>query len=134
MAQCQTKPSGRCTMDPSCLPGDCYMYRVLSQERAAETKVTTPDPTILADLVGEPMVYQRGPYTEKEPWERTKLAMLNAVLDTMVPGARIVVDRDANGKAVDIHLGRVEKVFDRPRDLPHCLRELAEWLDGGPGA
>ncbi|MFO0958742.1 MAG: hypothetical protein U0800_15140 [Isosphaeraceae bacterium] len=131
MAQCQTKPSGRCTMEPPCPPGDCYMYRVLSQERAAETKATTPEPALVGELCGSSLTYKRGPYTEKEPWDRTKLAILNAVLDTMEPGARLVVDRDDQGHPTAIHLGKVEKIFSRPRDLPHCLRELADWLDGG---
>lgn len=134
MAQCQTNPNGRCTMEPPCLPGDCYMYRILSQERAAETKVTTPDTAITVELIGSPLTYRRGPYTEREPWDRTKLGLVNAVLDTLVPGARLVVDRDSAGHPLGVHLGRVSKIFDRPRDVARCLRELADWLDGGQQA
>jgi hypothetical protein len=118
-------------MEPPCEPGDCYMYRVLSQERAAETKVATPDASIAVELVLGRLSYQGGPYIEREPWDRTKLAMLNAVLDTLVPGARLMIDHDDRGTPVGVHLGRVGKVFDRPRDVANCLRELADWLDGG---
>jgi hypothetical protein len=52
---------------------------------------------------------------------------INAVIDTLVPGARLAVD-DNSGQP-RVYLGRT-RVWDRPRNLAASLRELADWLDG----
>jgi hypothetical protein len=132
MAQCQTNPEGRCTMEPPCPPGECYLGSVLAKEHASATGPVPEDPSIARELAGSELSYRRGPYTEDEPWERTKLALVNAVLDTVVPGARLVIEPDARSDGpLRVYLGRGE-VWQRPRDLARSLRELADCLESGP--
>ncbi|MFO0952919.1 MAG: hypothetical protein U0835_17565 [Isosphaeraceae bacterium] len=129
MAQCQTNPDGRCTMEPPCPVGECYLYAVLVREHVSDTRTVAEDPGLARELADTSIAYRRGPYTEKEPWERTKLALVNAVLDTVMPGVRLVVER---GDSPRVYLGRIAHTFERPRDLPASLREIADCLDGGP--
>lgn len=128
--QCQTNPEGSCMMEPHCPPGQCYLNEVLTQEHEAAVGPIAEDPSVARYLIGASLPYDRSPSTEKEPWERTKISLLNAVLDTLVPGARLVVEIDPQtGEPTRVYLGR-GKAQNRPRDLAGSLRELAECLDG----
>ncbi|QDV35776.1 hypothetical protein [Tautonia plasticadhaerens] len=130
MAQCQTNPDGRCTMEPPCPPGECYLGSVLMKEHAAAAASVREDPTVARYLAGVTLPYAREPVVEGEQWERTKLSLLNAVLDTLVPGARLVVEAEEDsGEPRRVYLGR-GPAFDRPRDLAATLRQLADRLDG----
>jgi len=126
MAQCQTNQDGRCLLEPPCPVGECYMYSVLSKEHSEETRAVREDPTIGRELAESFIAFKRGPYTEHEPWERSKLALLNALLDTMIPGARIIIEK---GETPRVSFGKT-KPFDRPRDLARSLREIADCLEG----
>ena len=131
MAQCQTNPEGRCTMEPPCPTGECYLYAVLSKEHTEETRTVIEDLSVAKALVAGELRYNRGPYTEKEPWNRSKLDLVNALIDTLVPGARLVVEPDEQtGAPARVYLGRTY-IFDRPRDLAASLRELADCLTPG---
>lgn len=131
MAQCQTNPDGRCTMEPPCPPGECYLGSVLMREHAAVASSVQEDPTVARYLAGVTLSYAREPVIEGERWERTKLSLLNAVLDTLVPGARLVVEAEEDsGEPRRVYLGR-GRAFSRPRDLAASLRQLADSLDGG---
>lgn len=126
MAQCQTNQDGRCLLEPPCPVGECYMYMVLNKEHSEETRAVREDPSVGKELAESFIAFKRGPYTEHEPWERSKLALVNAVLDTLIPGARLVVEAGANPR---VSLGKT-KAFDRPRDLVRSLREIADCLEG----
>ncbi|RUL82080.1 hypothetical protein [Tautonia sociabilis] len=131
MAQCQTNPEGRCTMEPPCPPGECYLGSVLMKEHAAVAASVEESPGVARFLAGVSLPYVREPIIEGEEWERTRLALLNAVLDTLVPGARLVVEADEEtGEPKRVYLGK-GRAFPRPRDLPGTLRQLADCLDGG---
>ncbi|MEW4570281.1 hypothetical protein AB1L88_20635 [Tautonia sp. JC769] len=131
MAQCQTNPDGRCTMEPPCPPGECYLGSVLLKEHAAVAASVEEQPSIARYLAGVTLPYARPPIIEGEEWERTKLALINAVLDTLVPGGRLVVEsNEETGEPHRVYLGR-GKAYPRPRSLPDVLRELADCLDGG---
>lgn len=112
-------------MEPPCLPGECYLYAVDEKEHAESNRAVADDPAVARALVGESVPFRRGPYTETEPWDRTKLGLVNALLDTLIPGARLVVTGDDPPRAV---LGRTT-VWARPRDLARSLRDLADCLD-----
>jgi hypothetical protein len=131
MAQCQTYPDGQCMMGPHCSPGECYLYAVAMKEHADAVGAVAEDPDLARALADEALAFLRGPYTENEPWEQTKLALVNALIDTLIPGARLVVEPAAASAApARVYLGRA-RVWDRPRDLARTLRELADCLDGG---
>lgn len=130
MAQCQTNPDGRCTMEPPCRPGECYLYGVLADEHAAAAGSITEDAAVARALVATQLPYPRGPYTEGKAWRRSALDLVNAVIDTVVPGGRLVVEStEAPGAPVRVYLGQGQAA-ERPRDLARSLRELADWLDG----
>jgi hypothetical protein len=118
-------------MEPPCPVGECYLYAVVSKEKhdAECSGAIVEDVSVARELVDGDLRYRRGPYTENEPWERTRLGLLNAVLDTLIPGARLVVKTgESNGDLPEIYFGRC-KAYDRPRDLTRTLRELADCLD-----
>jgi hypothetical protein len=118
-------------MEPPCPIGECYLYAVVLKEHAESTRAMTNDPEIARDLATATLAFRRGPYTEDEPWDRTKLGLLNAVLDTLVPGARLTVESsDTPDGSASISLGRTQ-VWPRPRELARSLRELADCLDSG---
>ncbi len=130
MAQCQTNPDGRCTMDPPCPPGQCYLYSVLADEHAAAAGPITESPQVARALIATELPYARGPYTEGQAWRRSALDLVNAVIDTVVPGGRLMIEEPADaGGAPRVGLGQGQ-VVERPRDLARSLRELADWLDG----
>src|SRR5207248_1720237 len=85
IAQCQTNPDGRCTMEPPCLPGECYLYSVAMKMHAESAGEVSDDQDVARERIVGTITYQRGPYTENEPWDRNKLALVNALLDTLVP-------------------------------------------------
>ena len=126
MVQCQTNPDGRCAMEPHCPPGECYLYAVAMKEHSDAIGAITEDFGVARELAAG-LPYPGGPFTESEPWDRSKLGLVNAVIDTLVPGARLAVD-DNSGQP-RVYLGRT-RVWERPRNLAASLRELADWLDG----
>jgi hypothetical protein len=131
MAQCQTNPEGRCTMEPPCPPGECYLGSVLLKEHAALAASVEEQPSVARYLAGVTLPYAKVPIIEGEEWETTKLALVNAVIDSLVPGARLVVESDdETGEPARVYLGR-GRAFERPRSLPTVLRQLADSLDGG---
>ncbi|CAN5619448.1 hypothetical protein BH23PLA1_BH23PLA1_37210 [soil metagenome] len=128
--QCQTNPEGNCMMEPHCPPGQCYLNDVLTQEHEAAVGPIVEDVTLARYLIGASLPYDHSPRTEGEHWERTKIGLLNAVLDTLVPGARLIVETDeSTGEPTRVALGRGQ-AQNRPRDLAASLRELARCLDG----
>lgn len=64
--------------------------------------------------------------TEGENWNHSSLALINAVLDTVVPGARLVCIPDQGL----VYLAQGE-VWKRDRDLVQSLRDLADSLEKG---
>lgn len=64
-------------------------------------------------------------YTEGEPWKASNLGLLNAILDTMVPGLRITFYFDENGNAVDVKLCE-HRFEDGPRDLRQSILDISE--------
>jgi hypothetical protein len=118
-------------MEPPCPPGECYLGSVLLKEHAAVAATVEENPRVARYLAGVTLPYSREPIIEGEEWERTKLALLNAVLDTLVPGARLVVEaEEQTGEPKRVYLGR-GRAFPRSRDLATTLRQLADCLDGG---
>ena len=72
--------------------------------------------------------------TEEEFWDNTRLALLNAVLDTIVPGARLVVAYDDSiedeSKACSIYFSDCSNEMEsRPRDVVSSLRDLAASIE-----
>jgi len=73
----------------------------------------------------------RGLHTEEEDWNPTKLAILNAVLDTLIPGARFVFEYDQDGKVIDFYITDFSDIDSnvpskRPRNISQSLRDLAD--------
>ncbi len=118
-------------MEPPCPPGECYLGSVLIKEHATVASSVEEQPGIARYLAGVTLSYAREPIIEGEEWERTKLALINLVLDTLVPGGRLVVEADEQtGEPTRVYLGRGQ-ALDRPRSLPDVLRQVADCLDGG---
>ena len=108
-----------------------HLGSVLIKEHAAVAASVEEDPGVARYLAGVMLPYGRPPIVEGESWEETKLSLLNAVLDTLVPGARLVVESDERtGEPTRVYLGR-GRAYSRPRDLAATLRQLADCLDGG---
>lgn len=68
--------------------------------------------------------------TETEKWANTKLAVLQAVLDTLIPGARIVVVQSDSGTVERIYFAILE-AGKRERDIVKSLRDLADSIEVG---
>ncbi len=68
--------------------------------------------------------------TETEKWGNTKLAVLQAVLDTLLPGARIVVVQSDTGAVEGIYFAILE-AENRERNIVQSLRDLADSIDVG---
>lgn len=68
--------------------------------------------------------------TENEPWKNSVLGLLNAVIDTVLPGVRLctVAHDPPSGKLGTLYL-RTYPADDRPRDLATVLRQLADQVD-----
>jgi len=71
--------------------------------------------------------------TDTDRWDPTRLGLLNAVLDTMLPGTRLYIEvtdggrGEPNGK---MYFGKVPGVgFTSERNLAKALRALADSID-----
>jgi len=68
--------------------------------------------------------------TETEKWGNTKLGVLDAVLDTLLPGARIVLVKSDTGAVEKIYFAILE-AESRERNIVQSLRDLADSIDVG---
>ncbi len=80
---------------------------------------------IVQQLVGVPIKLSEELHTEKEPWAATRLALLNAVLDTRVAGARFAVRYKDNNEFDKLIIIQIDEPDERPRNLSDSLKDLA---------
>lgn len=94
---------------------------------------TTDDTGEIGDSLQEPVYSVAGEekflYTESEPWKNSKLALINAVLDTILPGARLVLNVRKNGGEVSSCFLSYFNFEQRPRDIANSLRTLADSVE-----
>jgi len=91
---------------------------------------------IIEQLVGVPIQLvnddlEKDPelHTENEPWAPTRLALLNAVLDTMILGARFMVRYKENNEFDKLIIVQVDNPNERPRNLSNSLRDLSNVIE-----
>ena len=67
--------------------------------------------------------------TEGEGWKNSRLALLNAVLDTLEAGTRLTIKVNDDDEVESIDIFERFEFEERKRDLPQALRDLADSIE-----